>query len=311
MNLFRNDEDFAVAIDTAAANLGVTSAIVEKDYWVTQALRALAEFPDDWIFKGGTSLSKAYGIIARFSEDIDVLVRVNGRGKGSLDRRMKDMATGTAAALETNLAAALSASSGVHRSYRLPYPAANQPAGGLSPSILVEMGVRGGSNPSEVRPILTLLGGALDLDPFAFSDLAPFEVPVLHPGRTLVEKLLHVHGVALRLSEDVTFMPAPAFGRHIYDIYKLLGDERVLEFLDDRDRFSQIVSEAVLVASEHFHSGEARPPDGFASSPAFAINPPGGVDRALVNAAGLAFPGEPWPTLERVRARVNRYERRL
>ena len=49
----------------------------EKDYWATEVLRS-ATAPlsgiDDLVFKGGTSFSKAYGIIKRFSEDIDVLV---------------------------------------------------------------------------------------------------------------------------------------------------------------------------------------------------------------------------------------------
>jgi hypothetical protein len=50
---------------------GISPAAVEKDYWVSEALRALASgYGDDFVFKGGTSLSKGYRIIELFSEDI-------------------------------------------------------------------------------------------------------------------------------------------------------------------------------------------------------------------------------------------------
>ena len=69
--------------------LGLHSQFVEKDYWVTQTLRILYEdYPGHFIFKGGTSLSKGFGLIERFSEDVDVLVvgeavTVPGFGRGS------------------------------------------------------------------------------------------------------------------------------------------------------------------------------------------------------------------------------------
>ena len=71
MARFRDSAEFAPTIDAAAARLGISPAAVEKDYWVSEALRALASgYGDDFVFKGGTSLSKGYRIIERFSEDI-------------------------------------------------------------------------------------------------------------------------------------------------------------------------------------------------------------------------------------------------
>lgn len=53
-------------------------------------LRVLvAHFPNDFIFKGGTSLSKGYGIVERFSEDVDVLVLPGDRERGAVDKLMK------------------------------------------------------------------------------------------------------------------------------------------------------------------------------------------------------------------------------
>ena len=65
---------------------GIHEAIVEKDFWVCYILDFLfhrSEWKDHLAFKGGTSLSKAYGLIERFSEDIDVILdwRLLGYGK--------------------------------------------------------------------------------------------------------------------------------------------------------------------------------------------------------------------------------------
>lgn len=77
-NLLREDPDaFDALRDRTSERLKVDPGAIEKDYWVTEVLRsAVAPFVgvDDLVFKGGTSLSKAYGIIERFSEDIVVLV---------------------------------------------------------------------------------------------------------------------------------------------------------------------------------------------------------------------------------------------
>ncbi|MBB5985640.1 nucleotidyl transferase AbiEii/AbiGii toxin family protein [Sphingobium lignivorans] len=64
-------------IEEAANRLNLTPVIIEKDFWVCWTLKRLASCPDlagQLTFKGGTSLSKAYGIIHRFSEDIDLTI---------------------------------------------------------------------------------------------------------------------------------------------------------------------------------------------------------------------------------------------
>lgn len=81
MTRFRNTTEFGPTLQAAAESLGISPTAVEKDYWISEVLRVLvAEFPDNFIFKGGTSLSKGYGIVERFSEDIDILVLPGDRG---------------------------------------------------------------------------------------------------------------------------------------------------------------------------------------------------------------------------------------
>ncbi len=71
------DEDRYIACTQEEERGLLNAATIEKDFWVCWSLRALFEAPavgDLLTFKGGTSLSKGYGIIERFSEDIDVVV---------------------------------------------------------------------------------------------------------------------------------------------------------------------------------------------------------------------------------------------
>ena len=68
--------DFLTFVGNTAAELKLPDELVIKDYWVTAVLRVLAtsdELTGKIIFKGGTSLSKGWHLIDRFSEDIDIL----------------------------------------------------------------------------------------------------------------------------------------------------------------------------------------------------------------------------------------------
>ena len=74
MRLFEHDE-FEQAMIRAAGQFGVNEQFVEKDYYVTEILRIVADrLGDKAMFKGGTSLSKGWGLISRFSEDVDLFV---------------------------------------------------------------------------------------------------------------------------------------------------------------------------------------------------------------------------------------------
>ena len=76
MNLHSDKEAFKEIIALAAEHFGYEQSHVEKDYWVSKILHdiSISEYRDKTYFKGGTSLSKAYGLIERFSEDLDLFV---------------------------------------------------------------------------------------------------------------------------------------------------------------------------------------------------------------------------------------------
>ena len=72
MYLHRDRETFKDMVGRASDSSGRTPAVVEKDYYVTLILKLLSEQLDQCVFKGGTSLSKGFHVIDRFSEDIDI-----------------------------------------------------------------------------------------------------------------------------------------------------------------------------------------------------------------------------------------------
>jgi hypothetical protein len=90
---------------TVADQSGIPAAHVAKDFWVTEVLRgvtyAAAEAGIEVVFKGGTSLSKAFSLIQRFSEDVDMLVILDPQdSKNACDRTLKSHVTGASSATE-------------------------------------------------------------------------------------------------------------------------------------------------------------------------------------------------------------------
>jgi hypothetical protein len=121
---------------------------------------------------------------------------------------MKAMGGTAGAALGGSARPTSQSQTGLHKSFWLSYPAARRQGSGVGPEILLDMGIRGGPQPTERLAIGCLLGDLLQdagMSLGAFDDLQPFEVAVLHPGRTLLEKL----GLSIRSSARTRLMRWP------------------------------------------------------------------------------------------------------
>ncbi len=149
------------AIGVAAALIeqttGVPAVHVEKDFWVTEVLRAAAaQAADDGValvFKGGTSLSKAHRLIRRFSEDVDLIVVVPADSKTAADRCLKAISDAAGIALKVaGIVDTGSATKGRKRTIRFEYPTV-QASGVLSAGVLLELGARGGTLPAELKAV--------------------------------------------------------------------------------------------------------------------------------------------------------------
>ena len=139
------------------------------------------------------------------------------------------------------------------------------------------MGVRGGPHPHALVPISSLLGDVLEAagtDLGEFDDLRPFEVAVLHPGRTLLEKLVLIHGLAQQLAADTGGSIDRRSGRHFYDVYRLLGDPQVLKLLADREQTEQVMRSVEEINRDFFGGDgiEVRPAGGFAHVPGVRLD---------------------------------------
>ena len=95
MNLHEDNEAFSEFVQLAAETFGLPQVYVEKDYWITKSLKHLSESAhvDDVVFKGGTSLSKAYRLLHRFSQDIDLAVFKGDKSNNALKNQIKDVET--------------------------------------------------------------------------------------------------------------------------------------------------------------------------------------------------------------------------
>lgn len=259
--------EFEALRDNASERLGVASGAIEKDYWATEVLRsacAHAHDVDAVVFKGGTSLSKAYRLIERFSEDIDLLV-VTDAGGNALKRTLRSIAGEVTA--DIGVAHEREREGRGYLNARFEY-ATEQDTPFLTSGVLLEMGSRGGPTPNEIQAVRSLMSdAAAEIDPSAldeFVDLTSFEVTVLAPERTLAEKLAFLHHRATVGDLDALRRGS----RHLYDVAALLRSERVRHALADGQMATLMtdVDERSRLAGWPF---TARPEGGFGTSIAF------------------------------------------
>jgi len=241
-------DDRRAFIEESANRRDLTSVITEKDFWVCWTLRRLTTSPElegHVTFKGGTSLSKAYGIIQRFSEDIDLTIRrtaplidqvasptVVGIGTKERRRRTDALKAAAQAYVETvalpALSKAIEAALGTKEGWSVEldpddgdrqtllfnYPRVTEVGADdayIRPRIKLEYGARGDPEPFEERPITPYL--AEDF-PDELPDAATL-VPTLSVQRTYWEKATILHSLHHKgkLRDGLS--------RHYYDLVML------------------------------------------------------------------------------------------
>jgi len=243
-------DERAVVFSEAAARRGIDVAIVEKDFWVCWLLDRLYILPDQprFVFKGGTSLSKAYGAIFRFSEDVDISIdrshlgfsgdkdpaeARSGKAAGKLVAslvaavhayvsdvleptlaRAIDNALGPRITAGWNLTLATSADGSPLLNFAYPSHKAAEPTGYIPPLVILEPGARGEPAPTEHLPVSPY---AAEDFPALFSQPAT-TVEVLSVNRTFWEKATLLHAEFHRPADKTT---APRLSRHYYDLAQL------------------------------------------------------------------------------------------
>jgi len=245
MTFIHEDRDFDDLLTIVADQRGLTTGLVEKDYWVTHVLWALQHQGFDIWFKGGTSLSKGFGLIERFSEDLDLKIETGSvaelpevadwsrPSKTATEQRQRYFESLAVLLRIPDTEVALSVPADERRwtgaNLEVRYPGRHMDEFGiLKPFVLLEVG-NARVTPALERDLTSFVHeylatiGRLD----DYQDNRPRALRCVHPLVTLVEKLDNLHSRVPRSDRD----PA-AFVRHFEDAARIIAAADSLPLLD-------------------------------------------------------------------------------
>lgn len=224
----------------------IEPALVEKDYWIKHALFGLKKLELEFELKGGTSLSKGYQIINRFSEDIDIHIKPpaelginenpNNKNPKNIEARRNFfdwLATdrikidGLKAVRETEFDdTKYFRNAGI----RLQYDSITEKVEGLKEGILLEAGFVVIAPFQELTISSWTYDRAVATDGIAIIDNRAADIKCYHPGYTFVEKLQTI-ATKFRNEQEDGGTKKVNFMRQYYDVYCLLDNAEVLKFI--------------------------------------------------------------------------------
>jgi hypothetical protein len=300
--LASDDETRAGLFTTTAQRLGTTPQNVEKDFWVCWTLDALFNgLPPGprLLFKGGTSLSKGFGLIRRFSEDIDVTVFRDDLGAGHSVEQLQALSgkkrqaalDAIRAACEAHIsgplleqlsqvAAAASERNGLgadqlrveldtedSQTLLLYYPTSTERDTYIDKRVRIESGAKSALDPNSVRSISPYV--AEDIPGTA---LAVPNVTVVDADRTFWDKVVILHGLRRWFdSKEVLRGGGHRISRHYYDLHQLMQSETGQRALANPALGADCVAHARMFFNRPaFDLASAHPPT-------FALVPEGGM----------------------------------
>jgi Nucleotidyl transferase AbiEii toxin, Type IV TA system len=236
--------DFKALVETVADSEKINDpALVEKDYWIMHAVFGLKQVGLTFELKGGTSLSKGFGVIHRFSEDIDIRIdpfdglqvdtnpnhekpqQVESRRQFFNKLRDKIMIPGiTAVERDTTYDDETLRNAGL----RLRYETHFGSIPGLKDGILLEVGFDQ-TAPNRAVPISSWVVQFADSKKLQYTDNRALDILCYNPEYTFVEK---VQAVVRKYGQFKGTGKVPTnFLRHYYDIHQLLDVEAVQKFI--------------------------------------------------------------------------------
>ena len=221
MNLHHDHEAFSELIIAASNELHIPPGIIEKDYYVTLALRELVSRVKGMVFKGGTSLTKCYQILERFSEDIDISYAASEGVPG--ESRKRQLKKAVVSSIESvgfsvaNLEETRSRRS--YNCYRASYSSIYSPLLELKPELVIETYIALLPFPTVNRIadnyIYRFLKMTEQEELAEEFDIMPFEITTQSIERTLIDKVFALCDYYLSDKVD-------RHSRHLYDIYKIM-----------------------------------------------------------------------------------------
>lgn len=297
LEFLHDRRDFDQLLAVVANDRGLDPMLVEKDYWIMHGLWGLQAQGFVFELKGGTSLSKGFGVIHRFSEDIDIRIKPpddldvkTGRNQDKPAHIASRLAFYDELAKRIHIPGVDSVerdtffdddkmrSAGI----RLNYSPRTTTLSGVKDGILLELGFDDTAPNRAVTISSWALEFARDRD-IQVLDNRAVDVPCYAPTHTFVEKLQTISTKYRRLAEAKAF-PAN-FLRHYYDVYCLLGLQEVQAFMQTTAYQERKV--------QRFRSGDELV---IAKNPAFTLSDPVKRDlfaREYRQSSALYYRGQP------------------
>ena len=330
------------AFIAAGRRLGAAEQNIEKDFWVCWTLDALFNrLPAGGprlLFKGGTSLSKAFGLISRFSEDIDVTVFRDDLGEGASVELLETMSgkkrkekleairdacqpyiagpllTQLAGLLTTSLAKASIATVGARveldadddgrQTLLLWYPSVTAATDGyVRPAVKIESGAKSALDPHhqvKVRPYVSAEVDGIDL--------SVANVTTVDAERTFWDKVVILHGLRRWFETRGQLRGGgQRVSRHYYDLHRLLSEDVAVKAIADADLGRDCVRHARMFFNSPDLDLATAEPGSFVLRPTDAMLDP--LRRDYVAMTGMIF-GDA-PAFEAVIASIAELETRL
>src|SRR5690554_6794551 len=245
MKLHENKELFQDAVIATAQQKGIGEIYVEKDYWVTFALLNIFnnEIGKETIFKGGTALSKCFGLIQRFSEDVDLVVLRNENETGNqLKGKIRKISKCVSNVLPEIEIDGITNKVGMIRKTAHNYPRVfTGHFGQVRDIIIVESTWLGNFEPyitsnvnSFIYEMMLQNNQQKLIDEY---EMNPFEVLALNPKRTLCEKIMSLVRFS-QTQEPINDLRNKI--RHTYDIHLMLKDGKLNTFFQS-DEFETML----------------------------------------------------------------------
>lgn len=234
------------ALEQTALRSGLSVNAIEKDWWVTLTLKALFQsaYANYLIFKGGTSLSKGWRLIERFSEDVDLAVDPSAFGmeykheptKGDVERLRRRGCEFTTTILKQTLTEQFSALGVPSSSYTIAAEAINpqrpdkdpqrlfitfdsvlSPVAYLKSIVEIEVSARSLLEPFTQKPVISLMHEYFP-NPVFYPE-TPFYVPVVVPRKTFLEKAFLLNEEFIK--PDISKIRIERMSRHFYDMTQM------------------------------------------------------------------------------------------
>ena len=248
-DFIHNDPEFKELLNIVSVKKEIDMTLVEKDYWIMHALYSLQQQGIEFELKGGTSLSKGYGLIHRFSEDIDIHIRTNF-GLQIEGKEDKSHVKAARKVFYDVLANSISINGilDIKRDHdfddtdkyrsggiRLYYASHTPNLEGLKEGVLLEVGF------DTITP-----NTPLDVSSWIWEHLVSMNIQTqyidntakavlcYHPGYTLIEKLQTIIRKYRNLNSPEDYN-RNNFMRQYYDVYCLLGNEDIIAFTKTPD----------------------------------------------------------------------------